>query len=142
MRCIMACKHDEFKLYYIFEIFSNENFNKKTLLFWGVANYCIKCKKFYKFNDDIWTYNKYGYLKLKNYSDYIEKYGKLPCVLVNSKKEPIDINTTYPNESTIRKVFGLKASNLYASRSRINPDNEANNFLELENFSYEDMDLV
>ena len=126
------CKHDEFKLYYAFEIYTNPNTQKNRLLFWGVASYCTQCQKIFKFNNDIWAYNKYGYTRLKRYSDYIEKYGKLPCIIVDHSKLPLDINTTYPNESFIRKTFDVKASETYNGHSKINPDAEANSILELE----------
>lgn len=122
----MQCEHSDFKLYYLFEIYTNPLTKQPQLLFWGVGNYCLKCNKLYKFNKDIWAYNKFGYMRLKTYSDYIEKYGKLPCILIDNKKEPIDISKTYSNESTIRKEFSIKVNEKYQGHSNIIPDIEAN----------------
>ena len=120
------CKHEDFELYYVYEIYQNPNTQKSFLLLWGVGSYCPDCKKFFKFNKDIWVYNKYGYRRLKTYSDYVGKYGKLPCVVVTHEKEPIDIEETYKNESTLRKRLKIKAAGKYASNSKMNMASDAN----------------
>ena len=126
------CTHEDFFLFHAFHIYINPNTKKELLLFFDVGYCCKKCYKVFKYNKDYMIYNTYGYGRVKTYGESIQKYGKLPCYLVDINKQIINFDEIFTGESAIRKKYNIKKSKAYKGHSKMTPDEEANQILETE----------
>lgn len=92
---------------YCFLIYEHPKSGVRTLLFEGVANIRDNMPVFIHRYDYLTTSR--GFKRLRNYYDMVEKFGELPCRIVDLDGAFVS-DVVYEDQKEIQKTFELKSS--------------------------------
>jgi len=95
---------------FLFNIYENSRTNTKYLLFKGVGNIANNGKIEILHKYDFMT-SDYGYKRLRNYYDMLEKFGPHKCIIITSDGTRFD-NISYSSQDEIAEKFDIKLSKL------------------------------